>query len=613
LSKSDVIGRREIASNESEYQSLGSSLNDFATKRACLFNDKEEAGPKAWALFNFLQRIALRGEPSHYSGDKGPLAKIAKVMYERASSAEKLSIEWIERCLKHQVVRHELGQIKDLEGLRHLARLPTFLLEVLLRDGDPAPYSLFFYPISFEKTAESDSGVLLPTAFLAGTFGAVEWSCFPSVVERQNLHLFSVLDAVHPLVNHELGHVLAKDQKKFRDQIRAVDQARVAAAVVPAARGLVELFRQARGHIARIEAAANPDWGGLFGEMTSVNFARLFESSNDVPILRRRGEEPVKVGTSHAPSRATSAKEKHWSLLDQILVYLARDILDYKEDDLWSSEKKRIVRATQRPQDSAASPSREASLPFANQLFFDALHEIVAERNAKVEPADLLLLMKLLTVDAADPDRGVHIVQVAAALGTLNEANCKVSVALNGGKPVPGNTFCPRDHDGIIELAKIIAVLVPTALQGAIGTRDLAGWVQLPEKQERFTTLQVLRALAVLASDALNRNREGWVKVQSWEVEQLDARGFDVKLICDNWFPPKVKLALTEEHATPGAYHDLRTNLASLSRALSAPPSFVRLPSNTPHFPDDDNRFIISEWTDDGVKKKSVIALRFLS
>ncbi len=160
-----------------------------------------------------------------------------------------------------------LGEIKNLIQLEDVSRFPTFLLEAVLRQGEAAPYSLFFYPISFSKTTTAGFGGI-PSAFLAGTFGGIERDLYPSVTERHNYHLLTVLDAIRPLVDEELGKVLSSDEALLakevalkieeEDKRKLLEQrAHTADLVRTSAEELSRIFRQAQGQVARIEAAVD--------------------------------------------------------------------------------------------------------------------------------------------------------------------------------------------------------------------------------------------------------------------------------------------------------------------------------------------------------------------
>lgn len=605
LSKRDIAGPQlQEKDNVEAFLSLGSSLTQFAISRACLFDQGEGHGPspKGWALWTFLQRAVVSGRPAEYGGQIGPLSKLVSLMYA-AFHDEGLSLNGLKAACKAVVESPEFALLHGVVGIEEAARLSTFLLEVILRDGDPTPYSLFFYPISFEKLQVGPDDLVVPTAFLAGTFGGLEWDCFPSVTDRQNYHLFSVLDAIRPLVDHELGVVLGRDQSKYlQEKVNgaiASDRARTVAAVTPAAEMLAELFRQARSHIAVIEAAVNPDWGGLFGTEMGPAVSALFESGVPLEVAGNYEPDLASVEREHAPKKRADGNHKpaYWTRLGQQMVFLARSFGRYEDpEQLW---------AAGRLSSKAIAPLKAKGL-FRDQPFLCALTQHAILKPPGVDPLDLVLLLKSLAVDTSDSDRGISILQLAAALGRAGSV--KGSCALP--KAIFRGGFDPKQFNGVTELAGLIAGVSPTVQAGEVlevSTNDLSGRAKLPT---RVLPFQLLRALSVLTKSVLTTDRPGWMALRGWRLAWRPAPAsegnlfgvIELELTCSNWFSSKTKEMLWEYGTAEGeAYHDLRTSVGVLWRAVQSGPNFVRVKDvdamNEATLAADD-RFVIAELSD---------------
>jgi hypothetical protein len=580
---------------------LGASLADFVTGHAVLFD--AETGkplPKGWALISFLQRAVVTKAPEAYT-DTNPLAILARKLYEQLRTEAVYDLPGFKNACRQ--IAQEIPPIDTIEA--HCS-LPTFLLEVILRDKRKAPYSLFFYPLTFNRLEEG-GGRTIPGAFLAGTFVGLEWETYPSVRHRQNYHLFAALDAIRPIIDHELGLVLAAHTRDLAEEARNESVQRTVDAVMPALKKLTGVFRDATGLVSTIENAIDPEWSGLLagrGGGLSNQVNALFTSGR-IEINHARDTEPREIDVAHETS---NVEDKAARLLSHRLTYLAR-ASGYEGPPL-SDDKGWTIGFGDL---DLAHKHLFGAYPFLRGL---ASASVRGSRH-KADPVCLNLLLKLLTSDAGDMEKGVHIVQVAATLGmaarrtraaTADHAMqarqpgadklfARINLP-NQPDPVRGASFSPLQPWGIAELARLVDRVEDVTSRGA-PEAQVKRRVRLQNNMEAF---RFLRALRRLVAEAFGRATEG-VELIDWGIKQ--SAGVNpklvVSLICKNVLPVSAKQSIWNfQQSDDQSYHNLRSNVRELCGGIGAFPSFV--PSDLKNCPEptDSHRFLIFEDTSGG-------------
>lgn len=564
------LTRKDIAGTEMPGESLqlGASLAEFWRIHALLFDADGSPLPKAWSLVNFLEGAAVTGTPASYAA--GDWAGFVTTLFSRLSVDSKLTQDGFTGALAETI--RECGGVQalpDPEG----SRLPTYGLELINRDSDAAPYSLFFYPLAFERIA----GACLPQAFVAGTFGGLEWSCFPSVTERQNYHLLIALDAARPILDHEIGSVLRNDQQRVAYLREKATEAKLRKqtldAVMPPVRELSALFKSAQAHLYRIQSAVDSEWMGFFTTETYGAVADIFVEGASLPIPHAVPPEPRNLAGMHAMAGGILSPDVARTLLVHRLVFLAREAEGYRDQ-------------TPLTGDDGGAPShwrREFTTGklFERNLFLQCLYRGALE--PAMDPHGLNLLLKLLTVDVCDVGRGLHLIQVAAALGlALNRPPGErqplktVQIATGNPKGTDGLITDPRCLEGIKGLLVLLrreAVQIGRNLE-QLSTGRLKNYTELQNAVEPY---RFLRALRVFGGDALRPTDEEHVVLRSASIEYgQDDESLLLTLDCDHLFSREAKLSLWNyQQRDAGDFHNLRSSFKVLCDATSHFPSFL--------------------------------------
>jgi hypothetical protein len=583
---------------------FGTTLTNFATRIACLFDDGNgAAAPKAWALLNFLERAIVSCRPSPFAGEAALLRPHAMALFEEFVAADNLELETFRRGCRRLVQQG----LPTREEIKWNSSLPTYPLELILRKGEKVPLTLFFYPITFESNedhAEADGGAA-PGAFLAGTFAGLEWSAYPSATSRQNNHLFTALDALRPIIDHELGRAMSSDLVQFRQNIeRQQDkesQLRTFEKIRPALGQLAEIFQGAQQPLAEIRDSLDPDWSGLLTRDSGLfaHVQQLFTTNREIIIKNARkhqGELEKFVVAHESRNNTHAAAETLYQRLRSLAVLGDDDgPLGTKTGWLESTDSTRLGKA------------------FDHQPFLKAL--AIASLDPDVDTVCLNLILKLLTVDSTDVGRGVHPVQIAAILGMF------ASTTRSGGpervrilfgedavadREYGGGSFSPTRQKGIKELCLL--------LEGAEGIRAqrevepnrtvrISAGVPLHGEME---PAKFLRALINLCSEVLRGDER--VNLDDWHIDVRERGLIRVELVCNNQFTAVTRQQLGLHMSSQDkAYHNLRSNMRDLAIGIGSPPSYV--PSDTADIePDENHRFLIFE---NGAGKKRSI-WRFL-
>ncbi len=636
-------------------QYFGESLHAFATACACLFDSNGQPLPKAWALVDFLERAVVYGRIPEYgasdcvqgAGAVTPartpsvLASIASKLYKGLSDAA-LSLDLFKRACEKATEQFDISEPSEIA---EQSRFPSFFLELVLRNQDPVPYSLFFYPLAFDAEG-------LPIAFLAGTFAGLEWSSYPSVTERQNCHLFVLIDGLRPIVDFEVGRVLAHDQRSLAETARRETEAderrkaaeqreKTAREIVPAIEDLSKLFEDAQGRVFQIQAAIDPDWGGLFTGALDKAIEKCF-SDGEVTIESNETckQEAARPRLAQQPpkdaARSTEVlKAEDWgrdpeqtkftarhregrtgmepaTLLYDRLVYIARDKFGYDGGGLIpSNERVRSALLERMPKRGGdgraklatvkATDVEDLKVVFRNNEFFSSLFLALDDTVAP----DLNILLRLLTQGATEAARGLHIAQLAAALGMTAESTrtarrCTARISGLSDTSLKGLSFNPKTVKGLQELAAIISA--EQVGKQILSTGDLKCWVTLAGGMSPF---RFLRALKLLGGEALSPADTKKVKLDDWDLRWLPpsegpgpTNEILVRLFCRNHFSPTARADLWRyvEQREQG-YHNLRTNFRDLCLAVGSPPVFTK---DTAASPDVASPFFLvedKEWT----------------
>jgi hypothetical protein len=558
----------------------GSSLAQFATDRACLFGHTGTARPKAWSLVNFLERAVVSERPQKYSGDN-LMSPLIRTCYDALADRD-LTLANFQQACGAITSSNEWPRVASIETISRESRLPTFLLEVLLRQGNPTPCSLFFYPITFE----THDSLTVPSVFLAGTFAGLEWDCCPSVMVRQNYHLFAALDAVRPIVDFEIGRVLADDQGRFRREATAAAEARENKALAKQRHetiravntdliALAKLFHNAQVHVSNIETAIDPNWSGLFGDMLATMIAEVYRSNDELQILNPQGSEPKTVKITHVGQRSTARTNLYFRLL-----YLVRNLLKYDAKiPLGDTNSLFLLEKHSHPNLLNKSPFLRTVCERASMANLDESHA-------------LDLLLKLLAVDPVDESRGVHIAQIAAALDLIGPSPSIGSVALS--QTTVTGSFNPTTADGMGNLLKI---LQSDLNDDTRSTAELRVRAKLSGNQRAAT---FLRALKALSGEALFSSRQDEVHLVKWTL-RVGAEGMrdstfrqiGMTLECKGQFSPNAKDALRKPGESP--HSNLRPNVNILSEGIGGTgsvPEFV----STEQEPTDEHPFLIFDY-----------------
>lgn len=606
ISRGEVTG--ETARTESVL-SLGRSFDDFAgPNHANLVDPNGRPGPKLWAFVNFLERLALYDKPGSYKdapaphlkgdGDSHSVLNIATALYETlAAKADDLSIEHLREACR--MAKPHLNTLP--KHFFRASRLHTYLLEVFLRDRQPTPYTLFFYPLSYDTL---ETGRVVPAAFLAGTMAGLEWSFFPTVAQRQNYHLFALLDAIRPIIDFEIGRVLANDQRRFAtearlaakesaDRAQAEKAASTYAAMLPSLDRLSDIFKTAHSHVQAIQAAIDPLWSGLFTRATADALADVFRDGWKGQIAKRRHPEPQYVTGGHDIITAGEQRQRLYTAL----VYLAREKSEYTNRLPLGDEKEWAPAIVN---DVVNANLKNYDTLFSKNLFLRSL--VKASCTSPEESGLLHALLKLLTVDAGAAGRPVHLAQVAAALGMsaretrwgdsksgpdeapILSGNRRLKnrvIVMDPGAPegrriIPGVTFSPLFRVGVQELVAILALdahgRTASATTHPLSTAALEWAVTLPASVEPYV---FLRSLRVFAGDALRATGQDYVTCVDW-ILQLAHGHLKIFIECRGHFSTDTKTALWEfQRKESDEYHNLRSNFRDLCRTVGSFPLFI--------------------------------------
>lgn len=291
-------------------------------------------------------------------------------------------------------------------------------------------------------------------------------------------------------------------------------------------------------------------------------------------------------------------------------MYLARTVFTYDvqtplgtEDALWPVDELRA----------------NHHILFASNPFLKSLLDCAASKSADAK--NLNLLLKSLTVDSSDSGRGVHVAQIAAALGmsaaATRQAKKKNVLSIPparvffDSRQVHGMSFNPTTTEGLTELAGVIEQELGLN-QKLRSTADFVARVRLRNDAEPF---RFLRALRLLGSESLNDSREGRVRLVDWKVRfsSTPFKSILIELTCHNHFSTAAKQALWEHHQHGrDEIHNLRRHFGELCRCVGAFPLFMTAHDAAKYpEPGPSSLFVIVE-TYDAVLLRNISTFRIL-
>lgn len=504
-----VISSRAICGKENSDVRLvvGDNFQTFVTKHCMLFSGKAEAlipTRKFWALVNFLNRLVCSKSPVFESPR---VERLAESLLQKLKEAKNQS-ECFAKLDEWQ---------KDQKGnLQVDPRLKTFLLEAILRSEDPYPYTLFFLPLSFDVYHKAT----LPSAFLGGTFGGLEWDSFPSVTSRQNLHLYAIIDAIRPAIDEEVGRVMRKDRDAY---IEKLDTDKLFKTIQPHLTSLSEIIKQAQNKIELIDSNLDTDWGGILKAEVSPVIQNLF-------ITNRAFEFRDGSGNVQTFKGAHNFQEWNNDFVTKVFHYLFRAVIgDTKES--WEH--------------AEADPEAFKDHALLQNLW-NYFKAAPVNGDKDIVAKSVMRLLKMLAVEAGQMDRGVYIVQIYTALGrTLHKDYSNYDVLSDGGI---------KNLIGIDE----------TGIQS-----DSSNTYGLLADSKPSTFLKGLRNLVVALPELDGSDKLVGVSKIKVDVESDYCR---ISLLCSGSFDAKFQRLLFEHMTTrTPEYHDLRTAVSEIARTVGNP------------------------------------------
>lgn len=557
----------------------------FLREELCLFVD-EVPTPKLWAFLNFLHRVAVSGRPKHYGSEpwKAPI----EFLYQGFLNEGMNDVDSVVKLFVEAYGKLRAGGIVSVGALRDKARIETYRLETILRTGQPYPYTLFFYPVTFVKVADDK---VVPGVFLGGTFGALESAWFPSVIARQNYHLASCVGAIRPLIDHEVGRVLSDDQHRFLAQNRQ----RTFRLVEPAVKRLTQLFRDAQFAAFEIESAVDLNWSGMFEPALLQVCEQLFAGTGPLEI----------EGSTDGHGKTLVFLRKHeitggLENLKMGLLYLA----------LGGCGERRPRKDQNFTLDRLQALVSEAR-PFASNEFMDAFNARANSFTNATDHKDVaahLALLKVLAVDCAENARSVHVAQLAAALSLVcgDGAERAGTVRIKDGVDFRG-AFYPKQQGGLASLSDLIKsdAGFPNGGPLTFSTGELKSSAALAGEIEPHRFLRALRVLSeeVMAYSRRNADR---VFVGEWSVEVVTPkmgvpRCIDVIIKCKNRFSIETKAAILGQiESEDVSYHNLRSNFKLIAQGIGCRPKFFDAMTPVAPVLSDVSRFIIIDGAADG-------------
>jgi hypothetical protein len=499
------------------------------------FDEDGKATARGWALVNFLERAAVHDKPSYYA----------------PSVAARFTIDrWYKDLWNAAFTKDQLVVLTRPGKADLMLRLAVLEPEILLRNQEGLlPLSLFFYPIATSSTQGSLPGVLL-----AGTVGAIGAGELPDVAAACDYHLLAAIEAASPIIDAELARIL-------HDRLEAVERAKQTALskeVAPVVRELSRIFEGARGQLARIEAATDADWSGLFGEALGGAIGKIFDDGASLDFEKVPGfESCVAIRGAH-DSKVTLSQFGRQLLYVTYKTLLGRRKGGWPNIATWQDDDVRFVRNWP---NNAVGVKLQRQQAWMKQflLYLEHLQE-KREDIQNLNAAHAHRLLKMLTIRSLDSAKPLHPVQVIAALGLGAR---KVEV---WGAQVEHRLFDLKSGDyatGVAPLVDVLEAIKQRYGSGHDGVQ-LAGGI---------TASRFLRALQLLVTGPLG---QGPGVVFERSVVDWDSHRILILIRCSGRFRSSVKNLIAAHRLKVGEESDdLRHNMHTVWEAACGHPVFT--------------------------------------
>jgi hypothetical protein len=505
------------------------NISDLLKKRMFLLNDDGHPLARYYTLVNFIHRKMISARPAGYGGVFEEAIKSAWNEMQTGNPLDVLNLIFKKFS---NVGLEEFGCV----------RFKTFYLEIILRDCNKHTYTLFIHPLSYD----SEAGAGVPGAFLAGTFLGMETDEMPTCTVRQNYHKLTVLDAIRPGVDYELGRVLGNDLRLYAASEVSKVQAETLKKLLPSLENLTDMFNRAQGEAWRIRTVMDPDWSGVFSvEMFRV-IEKIFNSQEpiDYHINLEKTSKPYrgKVDIKHS---GAENEQQLWSMLKYITsAYLGGRSLACSKNFLRS--KKMPVKFLEQ---KINSDRLFHDNTFLSEYFQCASKickiEYLEERNRL--SLSLSLFLKNISIDVMHSGRGVSNIQVMYLLGI---SLC--SFRHNGQQY--------RIGSGIDRFYKLCS------------PNSLKYW----KMENGVSVVAFLKALRVLLTSALKYGPENYLKITPEEGNELEISDqLHLTLHCDKVWTHELRNSVWKYISSgQDEYHDLRVSVKTISDAVNCPPEF---------------------------------------
>ena len=559
-SELSIMSIEICGSNECAELSLGMNAKEFLTNQLCLFN-KQDGDPtsKAWSLVNFLQWLCDFEKPGYYclSLDAEPLKGAAATMYEAIKDLETFNVDCFLKIIP--TVADALEKLENIEQLEKAARIETFLLECLLRNGRSATYSLFFYPLGYDV---SIAGTELPSAFVGGTFAGLEGYFYPNAKMRQDFHLDAVLDVMYPVLNFEVSQVMQADFVKYAEKSihhrTSEEKQKTFESIRSVLSDLTELFGDARHYVFRVASILSVEWSGLFTKDLDAVIEPLFiDGRKKLEIDNRVGDEPLSVAFCH--SIPHKELQKNSELLYHRLLYLARSCGGYgKDGETESLGNDKSFDISIADLDNGAHVNL-----FADQPFLKILTRIAVENPRSC--TNLNILLKLLTYDTGDHSKGIHVAQLATALGL---SGVKGDYVVDKKINTTDNEYDPTTENGVKNLIGLLE-------------NDHMRLFSTRQRNTELRPRDFLRALRFIGCNVLAGDdaKEENLKLEKWKVwlpESSEKTMIILELDCKGHFSSDVQSKILGfSSGSDSRYHDFRSNMDTIIKWVGGSPAFI--------------------------------------
>ena len=598
---------------------VSASFDEFTSHSGPLpLFGKDGPTQRFYALMSFVQRVCLfQNKPDYYYKNDGN-TKIVVSICERILVA----MEETERSQSKAEFKKTLMLLfgtgnplsEPLQSPGAICRLPTFLLECLLRESIDIPFSLFFQPIIFESETSYHGSTTsgkrnpVPAVFVAGTFAGLEWQNMPFVPARFDLHLSTMMEAIRPAIDDEVGVIMEKELKAIdkRDELQRKKE--MLESIVGPVKELSMLVSKAQSTASRINMALDETWAGFYSPEFGKAMEPLFGINlHEVPVpnswlteKREDNNEDRKLkevnSTLHCPP-LVRVKDRNGNSLDKYFWRLpaAHGMgSQFQLYEHWLPMLLYIFRAagideeTGLPEYSEFISNDPVRKLFNHSKFLEAFRSSSIKRISELTDdaakglacARYYGVLKLLTVDVLQQPRGIYLVQILAAIAfkTTIRGLLKFAIQKNSGRQandMADADFEPQTSPGLANLV--------TIMEGETMLNSTNSLIYKVGLRGRSSAAVFLRQLGLII-ELLGQPEAGQsqlVKLKEWNVTYCESENnlsyIKIQLICDNHFNEKAKDAICNYVYTNDLdYHDLRYAIRVISEATGGSPLFVK-------------------------------------